>query len=216
MGASLVVDVAEIRREHRETAAMISAITRTEATVNDTLRYLWRHNVWATRRLLDVCRTLSPEQLDAPGVASYGTIIETLRHLVMSDAGYLSALGGTQSAWLADYQRALDEAPEPWHDGPMEDGDLDELVRRVDETDQRWETFLGGAEFDAEEVGVLDSGTYECPAGIVMAQVFHHGSLHREQVCAMLTAAGVEPPDLQPWEFADTTGLSRFLGGRTS
>jgi uncharacterized damage-inducible protein DinB len=184
--------------------------------MNDTLRYLSRHNVWASRTLLDRCRTLTAEQLAAPAVASYGTIIETLRHLVMSDAGYLSALGGPQTSWLADYQRALDAAPEPWHEGPMEDGDLDELERRIDETEPLWDAFLSQTEFDAEHVSVLDRGTYECPAGIVMAQVFHHGSVHREQVCAMLTALGVEPPDIQPWAFADATGVSRLRGSRTS
>jgi uncharacterized damage-inducible protein DinB len=49
-----------------------------------------------------------------------------------------------------------------------------------------------------------------------MAEVFHHGSIHREQICAMLTGLGIEPPDIQPWGFADSTGLSRFLGGRTN
>jgi len=184
--------------------------------MNDTLRYLWRHNVWASRTLLAECKLLSPEQLSAPAVASYGTILETFRHLVMTDAAYLRSLGGPETSWLADYQRALDEVPEPWHEGPMEDGDLDELGRRIDETVQLWDGFFADAEFDAERVSVLDAGTYECPAGIVMAQVFHHGSLHREQICATLSALGVEPPDLQPWAFADATGISRFLGGRTS
>lgn len=76
--------------------------------------------------------------------------------------------------------------------------------------------FFATEEFDAERVSVLDRGTYECPAGIVMAQVFHHGSVHREQICAMLTGLGIEPPDVQPWGFADATGMSRFLGGRMS
>jgi uncharacterized damage-inducible protein DinB len=29
---------------------------------------------------------------------------------------------------------------------------------------------------------------------------------HREQVCAILTGLDVEPPDVQPWEYAWTTG----------
>jgi uncharacterized damage-inducible protein DinB len=184
--------------------------------VNETLRYLGRHKAWANRELLDRCRTLTSEQLTAPAGASYGSVIETLRHLVMSDASYLRCLGGPETAWLVEYQRTLDAVPEPWHEGPTEDGDLDELERRIDETERLWDAFITDMPFDAERVAVLDRGTYECPAGIVMAQVFHHGSLHREQVCATLTALGVEPPDLQPWAFADATGLSRFLGGRTS
>src|SRR2546423_2013197 len=132
--------------------------------MTDTLRYMWHHNVWASRTLLDRCKTLTPAQLTAPAVASYGTIIETLRHLVMTEAGYLRSLGGPEASWHADYQRALDAVPEPWHEGPMEDGDLDELERRVDETDRLWEAFFANTEFDPEQVSVLDSGTYECPA----------------------------------------------------
>ena len=42
-------------------------------------------------------------------------------------------------------------------------------------------------------------------------QALHHMSIHGEQVCAFLTALGVEAPDLQPWEYADRTGRSRWL-----
>jgi uncharacterized damage-inducible protein DinB len=185
--------------------------------MNDALRYLERHHVWANRTLLARCRTLTQEQLTAPASAAYGPVIDTFRHLVMSDAGYLRSLGGPETRWYAEYQRAVEAAgAEPWGDGPMEDGDLDELERRIDELEARWAEHLDAEELDPDRRSVLDAGTYECPAGIVLAQVFHHGSLHREQICAALTALGVEAPDLQPWAFADDTGLSRFLGGRTS
>lgn len=185
--------------------------------MNESLRYFSRHNAWASKRLLDVCRTLSAEQLTAPAVGAYGSILETFNHLVMSDAGNLWSLGGPKATWVAAYERELAKYAEPWKDGPLEpSGDLDELARRVDETERQWDEFFATEEFDAERVCVLDLETYECPAGIVMAQVFHHGSVHREQICAMLTGLGIEPPDVQPWGFADATGVSRFVGGRTS
>ena len=185
--------------------------------MNENLLYFSRHNVWATKTLLDVCRTLPPEQLTAPAVAAYGTILETLNHLVTSDAAFLWSLGGPQTTWVAEAQAQAAEYPEPWNDGPLEpSAGLDELARRVDEAEGLWDTFLATTAFDAERVCVLDLGTYECPAGIVMAEVFHHGSIHREQICAMLTGLGIEPPDIQPWGFADATGLSRFVGGRTN
>ena len=185
--------------------------------MNESLRYFLRHNVWATKTLLDVCRTLSTEQLTAPAVASYGSILETFNHLVTSDAGFLRSLGGPQTTWVAEYERELAEYAEPWKDGPLEpSADLDELARRIDETERLWDAFFATEEFDAERVCVLDLGTYECRAGIVMAQVFHHGSVHREQICATLTGLGIEPPDIQPWGFADAKGISRFVGGRTS
>jgi hypothetical protein len=42
-------------------------------------------------------------------------------------------------------------------------------------------------------------------------QALHHVSVHGEQVRACLAAMGVEPPDLQPWAYADETGRSRWL-----
>jgi uncharacterized damage-inducible protein DinB len=199
-----------------------------ETTMNETLLYLSRHNVWATKTLLGACRELSPAQLSAPGTATYGSIIETFNHLVMADGEYLSSLGGAETSWVAtSRERSSTDGLERWSDDLGNDeatrrflaeyhgADLDELGERVEETGRLWESFLAFASFDADRVTVLDDGTYECPAGIVMAQVFHHGTLHREQICAMLTALAIEPPDLQPWAFADATCLSRFLGGRT-
>jgi uncharacterized damage-inducible protein DinB len=186
--------------------------------MNETLLYLFRHNVWATRTLLDVCRTLTQEQLIAPASATYGSILETFNHLVTSDGGYLKSLGGPMTTWIAERERELEQYPEHWINDEAREQvvDFDELALRVDETERLWDSFFAKEEFDPERICILDLGTYECPAGIVMAQSFHHGSLHREQICAILTRFGIEPPDIQPWGFADDTGLSRFVGGRTS
>jgi len=46
------------------------------------------HHVWATLRLIDGCE-LSPEQLEAAVPGTYGSILETMRHLV----------GGTRTTW---------------------------------------------------------------------------------------------------------------------
>ena len=186
--------------------------------MNESLLFLFRHNVWATKTLLDVCRTLTTEQLTAPATATYGSIIETFNHLITSDGGYLKSLGGPMTTWVAAREQELEKYPEHWINDEAREQivDLDELALRVEEAERLWNSFLADEEFDPERVTILDLGTYECPAGIVMAQVFHHGSIHREQICAMLTALGIEPPDIQPWGFADATALSRFLGGRTS
>ena len=58
---------------------------------------------------------------------------------------------------------------------------------------------------------LLDDGTYETHAAIVTAQALHHGSAHREQICAILRDLGLDPPEVQPWDFADSTGRSRWI-----
>lgn len=186
--------------------------------MNDTLRYFARHNVWASRTLLEACRALTPEQLTASAPAAFGSILETFNHVVTSDGSFLWSLGGPLTPWVEAAHRELEKYPEPWinEDARVPVVGLDELALRIDETERLWDAFFAEKEFDGERVSVLDLGTYECPAWIVMTQVFHHGSVHREQISAMLTGLGIEPPDIQPWGFADATGLSRFVGGRTT
>ena len=87
--------------------------------------------------------------------------------------------------------------------------DLDQLRSRVEETEKLWEELLSEP-FDAERVVILDQGAYQAHAGVLVAQALHHGNAHREQICAILTGAGMQPPDVQAWAYAEATGR----GGR--
>jgi len=46
----------------------------------------FEHHVWATLRLVDACLPLSPEQLGTAAPGTYGSILDTMRHLVGSDS----------------------------------------------------------------------------------------------------------------------------------
>ena len=48
------------------------------------------HHIWATQRLIDSFRDLTPEQLATPAHPKFGSVLETLRHLVASDVWYLT------------------------------------------------------------------------------------------------------------------------------
>jgi len=37
-------------------------------------------------------------------------------------------------------------------------------------------------------------------------QVINHAHEHREQICSMLNALGVTPPDMDGWAFGEATG----------
>ena len=161
--------------------------------MNEVLHDAFRHNSWATRQLLAACRGLSAEQLTTSASGSFGSIIDTFNHIILSDAGYLRRLGGAVPDWLINREKSAD---------------LDQLQARVEETEGNWERLLAEP-IDAERVIILDEGAYEAHAGILIAQALHHGNAHREQICATLTGLGVEPPGMQPWEYADATGRGR-------
>jgi uncharacterized damage-inducible protein DinB len=166
---------------------------------NATLKEAFRHHAWATRELLAFCARLTPEQLSrrqtAPLAGDHGSILETIDHIVCTDGGYLGALTGHRPAWA--HERGLSS-------------NLGELAPWVDETETLWMSFLSLPD-DAERKVLLDDGTYETTAAVVTAQALHHGSAHREQICAILRDFGLDPPEVQPWDFADATGRSRWI-----
>ena len=48
------------------------------------------HHVWATEALIDASASLTDKQLRTPAPGTFGSILDTLRHLVSSDGWYLS------------------------------------------------------------------------------------------------------------------------------
>ena len=54
----------------------------------------YKHNLWANLHLLDACAQLSDEQLDATMVGTFGSIRETLMHLLSSEEGYARHVTG--------------------------------------------------------------------------------------------------------------------------
>jgi uncharacterized damage-inducible protein DinB len=48
------------------------------------LQDLARHNAWATKQILVYCRELDEQTMGATAPGTFGTIIETLRHLINS------------------------------------------------------------------------------------------------------------------------------------
>jgi uncharacterized damage-inducible protein DinB len=161
--------------------------------MNEALLDAFRHNSWATKQLIAACRGLSEEQLTSPATASFGGILATFNHIILSDTGYLRRLSGRAPIWAVDRE---------------ESADLDQLEARVEETERIWEQFLAEP-IDAERVLILDEGAYEAHAGVLIAQALHHGNAHREQICAILTGFGLEPPDVQAWAYAEATGRGR-------
>ena len=151
------------------------------------------HHAWATAQLLAFCRGLDGPTLDATAPGTYGTIIETLRHLIDSEMSYLFRLTG---AW----------SERPWQ--ADEAVGLDVLEERAAVLATTLERFLAG-DWDGERLGEArgDEGeVFAVRAGVFLAQVLHHANEHRAHVCTILGALGHEPPDVSAWGYALATG----------
>jgi uncharacterized damage-inducible protein DinB len=151
------------------------------------------HHIWATERIIDSCTELSGEQLATPAAGTYGPIIDTLRHLVSTDAWYLTFFGY-----------------EPQRLGPDERPDLAELRRVIGENGRDWTEILAGnpdGETDTVEEG--DGWRFHAPVGFRLAQTIQHGTDHRSQICTALTSLGIEPPEIDLWGWGKATGRTR-------
>ena len=148
------------------------------------------HHVWATVHLLDACATLTADQLDTNVTGTYGSIIDTLRHLVGADVAYLDVLAGDQPPF--------DE----------ESATLADLRSRMVAHLRAWAGVIGDdPDPDTPSIRYRDDGSEgHAPTGIRLAQVLHHGTDHRSQVCTTLTSLGIEPPEIDVWAFAESQG----------
>jgi uncharacterized damage-inducible protein DinB len=144
------------------------------------------HHVWATLRLLDVCLELSPDQLGTAVPGTYGSILETQRHLVGADASYLFVASGGRTPQIDEDHL-----------------DLSALRVAMERHGPAWSSLLG-EDLDPDTVLVRhrdDGSETRAPIGIRLAQVLHHGTDHRSQICTALTTLGVEPPFIDVWDF---------------
>jgi uncharacterized damage-inducible protein DinB len=161
--------------------------------MNEILIEASRHQAWANKELLAFCRRLSAHQLSSATTAGTDRrILDLFNHLVQSDRGYVSRRG---------------DRPE-WVDNEDDTDDLGEIERRADENAEVWERFLSRP-LEATQLIILDQGAYEADQSVLVVQALHHGNAHREQICAILTSLGLEPPDIQAWSYADATGHAR-------
>jgi uncharacterized damage-inducible protein DinB len=155
------------------------------------LRDAFDHHVWASLRLMDVCLELTPEQLETSVPGTYGSIADTMRHLVGGDASYLFVLSGGTFP--------------PIDEDAM---DLPQLRAQMATHGAAWSAILDA---DPDPTTVLtrhrDDGTStDAPAGIRLAQVVHHGTDHRSQICTALTTLGIEPPYIDVWDYGLEAG----------
>jgi uncharacterized damage-inducible protein DinB len=148
------------------------------------------HHVWATIRLLDACAALDDAQLATSVPGTYGSIIDTLRHLVGGDVFYLDILIGRVEPFDEEgsdvpTMRAVMEAHDlAWQ--RLFAGDIDPTTLVIEYEDNGWET--------------------HAPLGIRLTQALHHGTDHRSQVCTALTSLGIEPPAIDVWDFGGQDG----------
>jgi uncharacterized damage-inducible protein DinB len=148
---------------------------------------IFRHHAWANERLVEACASLRPDELDLTAPGTYGSIRDTVVHLLAAEERFLALLG-----------EQLDGVPLREHDGSP---DLDELRRRAKRSGDRLVLVAGRASGGALVRGEWRGEPYAIPVSILLTQAISHASEHRAQVATALGAHGITPPALDAWSY---------------
>lgn len=154
----------------------------------NTIQTIFKHNLWANTHLFDVCSRLTEEQLNSTVVGVYGSIFETLEHIVNAERSYWHRLMTGQP------YRRVEDASKPTM------VELQESIRLSGEG----LIDLAPKVQPQDRVGVSWEGTpRSIPCTFILTQVINHATEHRAQIMVMLTQLGIQPPELDGWAFFD-------------
>jgi uncharacterized damage-inducible protein DinB len=151
-----------------------------------TLIELIRYNNWANAQIIAACQKLTADQLAAAAPGTYGTIHETLGHMIYAEADYVGRMAG--------------DRPRPsfrWEDGPSLD-DLAIFAKQVasallDAAQRISPTHLVHEEEDGE--------TLDYQARHLFIQTINHGIEHRTNITTILSSLGLPAPEVDGWAY---------------
>ena len=150
------------------------------------LRRAFGHHIWATSKMLERCVEMTSDQLGLTAPGTFGSILDTLDHLVSSDRSYLSRLQG--------------HGRQP----PLNAGAIGPLLEHFSRSAEGWLAYLDSQPDFGALIPLRTGG--EAPAWVVVMQAVHHGNDHRTHVGTALMHNGLDTPDLDPWEYALAVG----------
>ncbi len=153
-------------------------------TVKD-LERLYDYNYWANAKLFAVVTALAPDEFTRPVAGSYGSIRNTLVHMLSAEWGWLDRCGGAKRGEKLnpdDYPTA-DSVIAAWKTveghvrgflAQLTDADLDRIV----------EFTLGGPE------------PWRMPVAQMLQHAANHNVHHRGQVTLLIRALGHAPGNI--------------------
>jgi uncharacterized damage-inducible protein DinB len=151
-----------------------------------TLVELIRYNNWANTQILAACQALTAEQLATAAPGAYGSIHNTLGHMIRAEADYIGRITGKRP-----------QPPFEWSDDPSlaevavfakhVAAALLDVIQRVPPTQMVYE----------EENGF----TMEYQARQLYMQTINHGIEHRTNITTILAGLGITTPEIDGWGY---------------
>jgi uncharacterized damage-inducible protein DinB len=153
----------------------------TRMTVKD-LQILFNYSYWANRQLFSALRQLSTAQFTQSTAGSYGSVRNTIVHMLSAEWGWLDRCGGTArgAALIASDYPTLSSVVERWQ---QVEGYVREFlsILRDEDLDRNVEFALGTGPKQTMLLGEL------------MHHAANHGAHHRGQLAMLIRMLGYAP-----------------------
>jgi uncharacterized damage-inducible protein DinB len=157
-----------------------------DAPSESTLMEFILYNNWANQQVLQACQNLSEEQLGAMIPGAYGTIRDTLEHIIQAEAFYVGLLTGNRPQPPFQWQARPSFAE--MRDFATQVGNaLVDAINQIRPTDR----------VDQEEQGTK----FHYQALAVFIQIINHGIEHRTNVTTVLNQGQSPPPAVDGWGY---------------
>jgi uncharacterized damage-inducible protein DinB len=131
---------------------------------------------------------LTSEQLDASISGAFGSIHDTLQHIVMAEQSYFSRISTGQP------HRHPEDAPSMTHV---------EMAESLRTTGLSFIEWAPKVQADDKVMLYPDGTPREVPKTIIITQVINHATEHRAQIMVIMTQLGIQPPVLDSWSYFD-------------
>ena len=163
--------------------------------MNAPLAEMLRYNKWATLMLLEACRALGDEQLDAHVPGTSGSVRELLAHIIGAQQTFALRTAGRQHEGELSRRSA-------WPG-------LDTLTELAARSGDELIAIAEGLDVDREVDLPYMGKVYRFPTSFFLVHAVEHGVEHRTEVKVALAQLGVETPDLDGWSYASAVGYGR-------
>jgi uncharacterized damage-inducible protein DinB len=164
----------------------IQEIVNMDMQPETTLVELIRYNNWANAQVVAACLQLTSDQLAATTPGAYGSIHETLGHLISAEADYVGRITG--------------RGPQPpfrWEDGPS-------VAQLAAFAEQVAAALLDVAEHTppTQLVHEEEEGEFiDYQARHLFIQTINHGIEHRTNITTTLSGLGLAAPEVDGWAY---------------
>lgn len=156
-----------------------------------------KYNRWATLALLESCRGLTDEQLDARVDGVSGTVRELLMHVV----------GGQQTQVLRTMGRQHED--ELRRDGSWPG--FDTLIDLARESADLLVAIAEALDEDSDVALAYMRRVFVFPKSFFLVHAAVHGVEHRTEIKVALARLGVETPDLDGWPYSASAGYGHEI-----